>query len=400
MKPLVTGGNQITLLECGPDFFPALIQAIHGAQREVHLETYIFADDDTGRAVAQALSQAARRGVAVRLLVDGFGADGFDHGLGAALVRDGVHLLVYRPKFGGLLSRPRWRRSRLRRMHRKLAVIDGHTAFAGGINIVDDWDDLNRRGQTPPRFDYAVQVTGPAVAQMHQAVRHLWQLVSWSRFGRRTLKPPPPLPGFRAHEATLAGTMQCAFVIRDNLRHRRDIEDAYLEAIANAREEILIANAYFLPGRRFMLSLLEAARRGVRVTLLLQGKVEYWLQHQATQSLYGRLLREGIVIHEYRRSFLHAKVAVIDNNWATVGSSNIDPFSLLLAREANVLVFDPDFAKELKVSLERAIKTGAEKIKSDSLSHRTFWQRLQGRLAYFLVRLAASLSHHDANHEY
>jgi cardiolipin synthase len=137
------------------------------------------------------------------------------------------------------------------------------------------------------------------------------------------------------------GEQTAAFLVRDNILHRRDIEEAYLEAIAAAQQDILLANAYFLPGRRFRRALHDAVKRGVRVVILLQGRIEYRLLHYATQALYGRLLGAGIRIFEYRRSFLHAKVAVIDSHWATVGSSNIDPFSLLLAREANIVVKDP-----------------------------------------------------------
>ena len=140
-------------------------------------------------------------------------------------------------------------------------------------------------------------------------------------------------------------------MIRDNLRYRRDIERAYLAAIRTAKREILIANAYFFPGVRFRRALIAAAQRGVRVTLLLQARVEYLLLHYASRALYGQLLAAGIEIQEYHRSFLHAKVAVVDDHWATVGSSNIDPYSLLMAREANVFVRDPHFADQLRVEL-------------------------------------------------
>ena len=164
------------------------------------------------------------------------------------------------------------------------------------------------------------------------------RLVRWARLRRRLLEPPRHAP-----DDTPRGDMRAAFVVRDNLRHRRDIEEAYLEAIGAAQQEILLANAYFLPGRRFRRALADAAQRGVQVTVLLQGRVEYRLLHHATQALYGALLGGGIRIFEYHQSFLHAKVAVIDGRWSTVGSSNIDPFSLLLAREANVIVADARF---------------------------------------------------------
>ncbi|TCS74081.1 cardiolipin synthase [Sulfuritortus calidifontis] len=352
------GGNRITLLENGGQYFPALLVAIAAAEQEVHLESYIFEADALGLAVAEALAQAARRGVRVRVLLDGFGARLLPQAIQAMWRAAGVELLFYRPE----LAPFKLRRHRLRRMHRKLAVIDARLAFVGGINIIDD---LNGPAMTAPRYDYAVQVEGPLVARVHQAARHLWQLVQWSRLHVRALQEPwlTPQPG-------KAGDQRAEFLVRDNLRNRRRIERSYLWAIGHARAEILIANAYFLPGRRFRHALLDAARRGVKVTLLLQGLVEYRLQHYATRALYRQFLEHGIEIYEYRRSYLHAKVAVIDARWATVGSSNIDPFSLLLAREANVVVHDAGFAAELGASLRRAMAEGAHQV------HRGDWHRL------------------------
>ena len=186
--------------------------------------------------------------------------------------------------------------------------------------------------------------------------------------------------------------MHAAFLVRDNLRHRRDIEEAYLKAIRGAHEEIILANAYFLPGLRFRRALLEAAGRGVHIVVLLQGRVEYALQHYATQSLYGALLAGGIRIFEYHWSFLHAKVAVVDGSWATVGSSNIDPFSLLLAREANVAVSDPGFAAELRSSLDAAMKAGARELRHEDWQRTSWLHRLASRMAYSLVRLMVGVA--------
>lgn len=378
----MSGGNRLTLLRSGGEYFPALLAAIDGAQLEVHLETYIFADDATGRTVAAALARAARRGVAVHVLVDGFGASEFAAGLGTSLRADGVHVLVYRPEVG----QRRLRRHRLRRLHRKLAVIDGRLAFVGGINVIDDMDTP---GQTPPRYDYAVRVEGPLVSQVHETVRHVWRLVRWARLGRR-----PPAPARLPVSNPPCGDSHAMLLIRDNLRHRRDIENAYLAAIENAHSEIFIANAYFLPGRRFRKALEAAAKRGVVVRLMLQGRVEYWLQHYATQALYERLLATGVHIHEYRKSFLHAKVAVIDADWATVGSSNIDPFSLLLAREANLLARDPAFSQELRASLQRALDDGAEEVLAADLRRRSWLARIASWLAYGVVRFMVGITHY------
>lgn len=373
-------GNRLRLLESGGEYFPALMAAIDSARHEVHLEAYIFADDTTGRQVAAALANAARRGVAVRVLVDGFGAREFAAGLGATLAAQGVEVMTYRPEVG----RTRLRRHRLRRLHRKLAVIDGRMAFVGGINVVDDFDDGK---SASARFDYAVSVEGPLVANIHAAMRHVWRLVRWASLGRRP-PAPPPLP----EPPPVFGTTRAALLIRDNLRHRRDIEDAYLDAIDRARSEIIIANAYFLPGRSFRKALMDAASRGVRIKLLLQGRSDHILLHYATQSLYDRMLAAGVRVFEYNKAYLHAKVAVMDDDWATVGSSNIDPFSLLLSREANLVVRDTAFTGELRTTLDAAISEAAREIRATDHRHRSWLARLASTAAYSLVRVLIAVT--------
>ncbi len=386
MKAEFLPGNAITLLETGSEYFPALIAAIDAAQLEIHLETYIFEDDATGRAVAGALCRAAQRGVTVQVLADGFGSPGFAAALRPMLESAGVQVLIYRPE----IARFRLRRHRLRRLHRKLAVADGRIAFVGGINIIDD---IAPAHAAAPRYDYAVRIEGPLLAPIHASVRRLWAQVSWAGF-RRRLRQAAATPTV----AEPRGALRAAFLIRDNLRHRRDIEDAYLKAIEQAREEIVLANAYFLPGLRFRHALQDAARRGVRISVLLQGRVEYALQHYATQALYGALLEWGIRIFEYQRSFLHAKVAVVDKQWATVGSSNIDPFSLLLAQEANIAVSDPGFAAELRASLDSAIQAGARELRREDWQRKSSLHRLTSWLAYGLVRLMIGVAGYGGRH--
>jgi cardiolipin synthase len=372
----LVAANRFTLLTGGREYFPALEEAFDAAQSEIHVETYIFDSDAAGRRIAQALARAARRGVATHLLVDGYGSKKLGWRFVARLKKAGVRFLVYRPD---IISWP-FQRSRLRRMHRKLVVIDARVAFVGGINVIDD---MHTPGHTPPRFDYAVRVVGPLLAEIYPAVKRLWALVEFTQFGQDWHRRPGLPP-----DATPRGAQRGAFVIRDNLRHRRDIEDAYLEAIESARSEILIANAYFLPGVAFRRALVDAAARGVRVILLLQERVEYVLMHYASRALYGVFLDAGIEIHEYHRSFLHAKVAVIDGSWATVGSSNIDPLSFLLAREANVVVQDRRFAEDLRGRLLEAMATGATRVPRER------WQRppLPVRVAIWFAYGVARLS--------
>jgi len=378
-------GNRLTLLRNGEQYFPALVAAIDGAREQVFLETYIFADDQTGSLVADALARAAARGTTVHLLIDGFGARDFAPRFRGMLAEAGVRVLVYRPD----ISPWTLRRERLRRMHRKLASVDASVAFVGGINIIDDYDGP---GQAPPRYDYAVRVEGPLCAEVQEEAARLW-----ARIAVAALQSPPPSPA-RAPARAFADGQRAALVVRDSVRHRRDIERAYLAMIDAAREEIVIANAYFFPGRHFRQALLRAARRGVRVVLLLQGRVEYVLQHYASRALYGALLEAGMAIHEYRLSFLHAKVAVFDCCRASVGSSNIDPFSLLLAREANVFVEDARFAAELRASLEEAMRTGAKLLPQRQWKRQPLWRRAWNWIAYGIVRLLIGFAGHERYH--
>lgn len=373
-------GNRIRLLRNVEEYFPALEREIDAATSEIFLETYIFEADDTGQRVAAALMRAARRGVLVHLMIDGFGSRPFPEDQRRQLIDAGVQLLMYRPELWAF----RLRSTRLRRLHRKLAVVDGRIGFCGGINIIDHGD---LRRNAPPRLDYAVSVEGPVVADMHAAARTLWMRTAWTQLRRRWLPLAKPVLALEPR-----GDQRAAFLVRDNVRHRHDIEEAYLHAIARAQREVVIANAYFLPGRLFRKALCEAARRRVRVTLLLQGRVEYILVHFASRALYSELLDAGVEIYEYTRSFLHAKVAVVDDSWATVGSSNFDPVSLMLAREANVVVQDRTFVRELRGSLAEAIEAGAKPVKRERWARMGLPMRMATRAAYALLRLLAGIS--------
>ena len=164
-----------------------------------------------------------------------------------------------------------------------------------------------------------------------------------------------------------------------------------MHAIQNAKNEILIANAYFIPGKKFERSLIEAARKGVSVTLLLKGEMDHFLSN-ATRAFYGKFLKEGIAIFEYTRSFMHSKVAVIDENWSTVGSSNIGPFSLLMAREANIVVFDKSFASQLKKNINEDIQFGGTEILLKDWDKVHLIKRLKARMAYLFIRLSLGIA--------
>ena len=376
----IVPNNRITLLQNGGDYFPAVEEALDGALHEIYLESYIFRNDHTGQRIAEALTRAASRGVRTHLLIDGFGSHSLPKTMIDYLEAAGVMVLKFRPK----TSPWTLRRRRLRRLHRKIVVVDRKIAFVGGINIIDDLAP----GQTSPRYDYAVRVDGPLVEEIHDSTRRVWSRVAWTRLRPGWVRPSDK----QALSPEPRGPMGSAFLVRNNIRHRRDIEDAYLQAIEQAQFEIILASAYFFPGLNFRHALLDAAGRGVRVILLLQGRVEYRLLHYASQALHCDFLDAGIEIHEYHQSQLHAKVAVIDEHWATVGSSNLDPSSLLLALEANVVVDDENFARTLKHSLMQAINNGARRLLQNSWKTQPIRLRLLSWLCYTLVRFMIGMT--------
>jgi cardiolipin synthase A/B len=369
-------GNQIELLRSGEEYFPALITAIESANQSIYLLTYIYELDKTGIRIGNALKQAAQRGVAVNVLLDGFGCKDMPKSYVKELENAGVEVLFYRPK----ISPWTLKKSRLRRLHRKISVIDNKIAFVGGINIIDDY---NVPDNTPPRIDYAVRIEGALLPSIALSVQKSWQRVSltYLKLGNANKKSSP----IKTKAADVKG-VDAAFIVRDNVMHRRDIENAYLSAINAAKSEIIIANAYFVPGRRFRQALLSAAKRGVKIELLLQGRMEYLLMF-ATHAFYSLFLKNGVKIFEYRKSFMHCKVAVIDGYWATVGSSNIDPFSMMLAREANIVVQDSAFASELRKEICSAIREGAHQVSAQEWLHGNLLKRTLSWLVFGIVRV-------------
>lgn len=395
-------GHQVQLLQGGQAFFTALIESIDRSAHEVRLETYIFCMKSAGALVAQALERAAQRGVAVYLVMDGVGTPGIPLAWAGRFDAAGVKWRIFSPLGRvGVLIPSRWRR-----LHRKLCVVDGTVAFCGGINVLDDFYDPNYGALESPRFDFAVCVTGPLVQAVHEVMTRFWWRLQAANTMRHsdfraiwqalrtsaalTLKPHSDFnPEQRAGQPLLAAVDQdthAELLLRDNLRNRTRIERCYRQAIGMARHEIIIANAYFLPGRKLRKGLIHAAQRGVRVRLLLQGRYEYFMQYHASRPVYGALLAAGVEIHEYSTSFLHAKVAVIDGHWATVGSSNLDPLSLLLAREANVVVNDAAFAQDLRDRLECAFEQSGVRVDPTAYANRPWRQRLLDWIAFAVMR--------------
>ena len=391
----------LTLLKGGDELFPAMVEAIAAARAEVMVETYIFEFQGTAIPVAEALEQAAARGVHVRVVVDGVGTGEIPPDWQVRWARAGVRWRVFSPVRGWRVLLPRhWRR-----MHRKLCVVDRDIAFCGGINLLDDHWDPNYGDLDKPRLDFAVRATGPLVADVHDTMTRLWRRLQVVREAREhdmegAMRAVREAARAGAEETVRPSVLQhgavAALVLRDNFRFRRRIEGTYRVSIAQARREILIANAYFVPGVQLQRALLRAARRGVKITLLVQGRYEYFMQYHASRAVYDVLLDAGIEIIEYEASFLHAKVALMDSPLgavSTVGSSNLDPLSLLLAREANVFVRDDEFGAQLRAHLVEAMEEGHGK-RVDRADHRRrpLMRRVLTWIAYALMRMALLIS--------
>ena len=385
-----SSASHITLLEGSRALFPAMIQAMDGARHEIHLETYIFDFQGAAADVAQALERAAQRGVQTCVVVDGVGTPVVPVEWQQRLAQAGVQWQTFEPVAPlGLLVPSRWRR-----LHRKLCMVDGAVAFCGGINVLDDFFDHDETtALRQPRLDFAVRLSGPLVADVRHTMRQLWwrnQAVRDWRDSKLSAAVEALKEGGTDRQRPTTGRSR--LVLRDNLRHRTRIERHYLHALGRARNEVWIANAYFYPGARLRRALLAAAQRGVRITILVQGHYDHVVPYRAARHLYGPLLAAGVHIHEYHASFMHAKVAVIDAQWVTVGSSNLDPLSLLLAREANVVARDPELARVLKLRLAQALNEGAHQIQPAEHAHRGWVARALDAISAGLLRLAIFIS--------
>jgi cardiolipin synthase len=382
--------HDMRLLTGGVDLFAAMVEAMDAAQHEVRLETYIFSFAGAGADVAQALIRAASRGVQVRVVVDGVGTGELPAEWATQFAQAGVQVRVFAPAVGlGF-----WLPSRWRRLHRKLCVVDDTVAFCGGINILDDYLDPHVQGLLKaPRLDYAISLQGQLVAAVRTTMAQLWSRIEAVR-ELRSQDLGSALEALRGTQQSLhlPARGETQLVLRDNVRHRAHIERTYRKAIGAARHDIIVANAYFFPGLRLRRALVMAARRGVRVRLLLQGQYEYFLPYRAARQLYGQLMTAGVEIYEYHASYLHAKVAVVDGKWLTVGSSNLDPFSLLLAREANVVAYDPQMALALQSSLVDAMERNSDCVDPHAYLSRGWHERLVDALASAVLRFGVFLT--------
>ena len=367
------GNNRVELLENGEAYFPRVFEAMRQAKSEILLETFIVFEDKVGAELQAVLIDAARRGVRVTASFDGFGCGELSSGYLAALSDAGVHLQMFDPAPKHLGIRTNW----FRRLHRKIVVVDGTFAFLGGINFsADHLADFGPEAKQ----DYSVEVQGPAVTDIHhfallQCGRPVRAKYWWQRRRQRRSEL-----AFSDHDG------QVRLVYRDNGEHRTDIEEVYRQVLRTAQRRVVIANAYFFPGYRLLREIRNAARRGVEVRLILQGQPDMLVAKLAARMTYDYLLKSGVVIYEYCDRPLHGKVALVDEDWSTVGSSNLDPLSLSMNLEANVLIRDRGFNRQLFERLEDLSDNHCKVMSVDNAPRGRIWHMTVGFLVFHFLR--------------
>lgn len=360
-------GHRVDLLVSGSEAFPAMIEAIAGARRSVLIEIYILRGDDVGRAFGDALSERAQAGIPCYLLYDALGSIACDPIFLNDLVNAGVHVLAYRP-IGPF--RRRFRFARLgRRNHRKLVVVDGKVGFVGGLNFGEEY--LSIRDGGAGWHDVHVRVEGPVARDLEQSFRGIWRRAGGTQ--------PPPLSEV---PATPVGPAAVAKIENRERSNRMSIRRAYLHAIATARQEILIENAYFIPDIGIRWALRRAIRRGVVVKVIVPTVSDVPAVQWASQHLFARLLELGVRLFAWPDRMMHAKAAVIDQAWVTIGSYNLDDRSLFYNLEINLAVADTEFGAEVARRFEEHL-VGCRELTIDAWRRRPAWAKV---LEWFFYR--------------
>ena len=362
-------GNRVELLRDGKEAYPAMLAAIEAATDQVLLEMYWFDSDRAGRRFADALSAAARRGVETVLLYDAVGSIGVNPTMFDELRKAGVEVA----EFGPIAPwRRRFRLGRLtRRDHRKVLVVDGEIGFTGGINVADAWLPQDDGGGG--WRDDMVRVEGPVVRHLVTGLLAAWRRSGGGPIARTRPSQPGASPAAR-------GTHRALVIGEEYGKHRHEITRAYVAQLYHAKKTAWITNAYFVPDPYVTRALTRARDRGVDVRVLLPAETDVEIVRHASRATWGRLLRHGVRIYEYEGRILHAKSAVIDGRWSTVGTYNLDYLSLRWLLEVNLCVLDEEFGSTMQRSFLRDLEQSRE---VDPKAHR--FRPLGDRLLEFLL---------------
>lgn len=366
-------GNQVALIRGGKAYFDLLIEMIDAASEIIHLQTYIYDEDKTGRQVAAALIRAAKRNVSVFLIADGYASKNLSHDFIQSLESAGIRFRFFEPIF---------RSSKFyfgRRLHHKIVVTDRSRAMVAGINISNRYNDME---DAPAWLDFAVYAEGNIVRELQVLCEKTWN-------GYRQLHPftiPAPI----TYAPTTSYDQACLVRMRRNdwVRRKNQISASYLHMFRNAEKEVLLLGSYFLPGRNILNVLTEAAARGVRIRIIVAGPSDVMMAKHAERYMYGRLLKRGIELYEYQRNVLHGKIAVCDDALVTIGSYNINNISAYASIELNLDIKHRIFAMHTKQVLEQIMEQECKRvIYEDFIAESNLAARFQRWTAYHLFRI-------------
>lgn len=363
--------NRVSLITGGRSYFDQLIALISGAEETVYLQTYIFAEDETGDAVVKALVDASQRGVQVFLMVDGYASQSLSKHFIHNLKVQGVKFKFFQPLF-------RSRKFYLgRRLHHKLCVIDLRYALVGGINIANHYNDIHGN---PPWLDFALRVEGDIVQDLFVLCQKTWN-------GFQPMKRIPKIKNAPTFSIPEVAKSKVRMRRNDWVRRLDEISLSYLELFRGAKSRIIILSSYFLPGRIFRRALRNARNRGVEITVIVAGISDVKIAKMAERFMYEWLLSNGIKIYEYNRTVLHGKLAICDEDWITLGSFNVNDISTYASVELNLDVKNPAFARELKQHLENNVISHSTLITDSYMATHTHWlQRFIHWSAFATIR--------------
>jgi cardiolipin synthase A/B len=368
MKKLEIGGlsrgNSVSLISDGDVCFNSFLKDIKKAKKSVNLETYIFKSDHIGWMIADALVERAKKGVEVNVIYDAFGSIGSSSDIFSFMRDNGIEVIEYNPLIP-------WRKyfNLTLRDHRKILVIDGSVAYVGGINIGSEYAGKKLLGGG--WRDTHARIEGPAVKDIQ-----FFFIENWFRHGGSIVENSLHFPNI-----SLSGKIRLMVISTRSRKKIRPIVESYFSAIKTATKSIHITNAYFIPDRRIYHELVRAAKRGVDVRIILPGISDVQIVKHASRYLYNYYIRHGIKVYEYIKSVLHAKTAVIDGVWSTIGSSNLDRVSLYTNLELNVVVLDNHFGRVMEKVFSGDIEN-CTRITKEKLSRRTFAQFVLQWLSY------------------
>lgn len=361
--------NKVELIQGGADYFTILESMISHANESIHLQTYIFDDDTTGRKIVHALAQAVQRGVKVHVLVDAYASGDLGEKFATDLKKQGIHFRKFMPFF---------KNSNFyfgRRMHHKIVVCDAKISLVSGLNISDKYNDLPGR---PAWLDWAIYAEGEVSYELFKVCTVAWYRSSRYSLEILKLKPKPDFP-----------PNNCAVRVRRNdwVRGHNQITKSYLEMFRNAEQEIIIMSSYFLPGRVMRRNMVKASARGVVCKLILANKSDVSIAKHAERFIYRWMLRNGIEIYEYPKRILHGKISTYDGKWVTAGSYNVNNISAFASVELNLDVDDKQFAQTVRDRLNRIIPE-CEQVTEEVYSIKFSWfERFIQALSYELIRV-------------